>query len=73
VNAKCAEPSLMTNSPTIFQITKEMVNHSSTLTKEDVGLWCFIYRGRYHGFVSTRCRAALMRKYVLEGEGALRD
>jgi len=52
----------MTNSPTIFQITKKMVSHSSTLTKEDVGLWCFIYRGRYHGFASTRCRAALMRR-----------
>ena len=63
----------MTNSPTLFQITKEMVSHSSTLTKEDVGLWCFIHKGRYHGFTSTKCRAALMRKHVLEEKGALRD
>lgn len=63
----------MSGSPTIFQITKEMVSHSSTLTKEDVGLWCFIYKGRYHGFASTKCRAALTRKYVLKGKSALRD
>ena len=59
--------------PTIFQITPEMVERSSTLEPQDIGLWCFIYKGRYRGFASTKCRAALMRKYVLEGEDALRD
>ena len=59
--------------PTVFQITKEMVERSSTLGPQDIGLWCFIYKGRYHGFASTKCRAALMKKYVLEGEGGLRD
>jgi hypothetical protein len=63
----------MADSPTIFQITKEMVSHSSTLTKGDIGLWCFIYKGRYHGFTSTKCQVALIRKNTLEREGALRD
>ena len=56
----------MPDSPTLFQITKEMVSHSSTLTKEDVGLWCFIYKGRYHGFASSKYRASLIRQALLE-------
>ena len=63
----------MSDSPTIFQITKEMVSNSSTLIKEDVGRWCFIYKGKYYGFAPTKCQAALIRKHVLEKEGALRD
>lgn len=52
--------------PTIFQVTAAMVECSTTLTKEDIGLWCFLVKGRYHGFASTRARAALMRKALLE-------
>jgi len=52
--------------PTLFQITTDMVKASTTLTKEDIGLWCFIYKGRYHGFASTKCRAFLMRTALLE-------
>lgn len=50
----------MTLTPCVFQITKSMVNHSSTLTKEDIGLWCFVRNGRYHGFASTKGQAAML-------------
>ena len=57
---------MATTTPTIFQVTAAMVECSTTLTKEDIGLWCFLVKGRYHGFASTRARAALMRKALLE-------
>lgn len=43
----------------VFQITQEMIDASSTLTKEDLGLWCYMLNGRYHGFTSTKAEAYL--------------
>jgi len=49
---------MMTN--TLFQINQTMIAASSTLTKQDLGLWCFLINGRYHGFCSTRGEAGLL-------------
>lgn len=51
---------------TLFQITSDMVKASTTLAKKDIGLWCFIYKGRYHGFASSKYRASLIRQALLE-------
>lgn len=58
---------------TVFQITKEMVERSSTLEKEDIGLWCFLVRGRYHGFCSTKGEAYLKAKDIFKEQVVLRD
>lgn len=50
--------------PTVFQITKEMVERSSTLEPQDIGLWCFIVRGCYHGFCPTKGEAYLKAKAI---------
>ena len=52
-------------STTIFQITKEMVERSSSLTKQDIGSWCFIVDGQFHGFASTKSEAALLRTTLI--------
>ena len=48
----------------IFQITSDMVEHSSTLERQDIGLWCFLVRGCYHGFRKTKGEAYLSAKAV---------
>lgn len=50
--------------PTVFQITHEMVEASSTLEKGDIGLWCFLVKGCYHGFCSTKGEAYLRAKAI---------
>jgi len=59
--------------PTLFQITLEMVACSTTLTKEDIGLWCYIVKGRYHGFTATKRDAYLSYKLLCSDEVKLRD
>lgn len=59
--------------PTVFQITKEMVERSSTLEPQDVGLWCFIIRGYYHGFCSTKGEAYLRAKAIFADQVMLRN
>lgn len=49
---------------TVFQVTTEMVEASSTLAKEDIGLWCFINNGRWHGFTSTRSEACMLMSLI---------
>jgi len=51
---------MMTMTKRLFQVSIEMVTASSTLTKQDLGLWCFLMNGRYHGFCSTRGEAGLL-------------
>ena len=50
--------------PSVFQITTEMAERSSTLEKGDIGLWCFLIRGCYHGFSKTKGEAYLSAKAV---------
>ena len=50
----------MTNKPKLFQVSIEMISVSSTLTKQDLGSWCFLMNGRYHGFCSTKGEAGLL-------------
>lgn len=53
---------------TIFQISQSMIDSSSTLMPEDLGLWCFLYKGRYHGFSKTPAEAYLAEKSLLKDE-----
>ena len=59
--------------PTIFQITPEMVERSSTLEPQDIGLWCFIVRGCYHGFCPTKGEAYLKAKAIFTDQVELRN
>ena len=59
----------MTNS--LFQVTLTMISVSSTLTKEDLGLWCFLMKGRYHGFCSTRGEAGLLLATFVDQDATL--
>jgi hypothetical protein len=52
-------------SHTVFQISEEMVQSSSTLTKDDIGLWCYLSKGRYHGFCRTKGECYLRVKSLL--------
>lgn len=49
----------------VFQITAEMVERSSTLEKEDIGLWCYLVRGRYCGFYKTKAEATIRVKFLV--------
>jgi hypothetical protein len=49
-----------------FQVTEEDVERSSSLESSDIGKWCYLVQGRWHGFFNTQEEAEAQAEKVFK-------